>query len=216
MLRRAIARPAPLRCFAPIYLAPPARCPRLLRVVPPRRHLAGRAAEAAGGADNSASLGALLFTPDGQLQVAVQLAAQTLTGRELTVLRIAPTTSLLDALDGDVVGALPSVNIGAAVKAGDELMSLHWEGVLMSDADELYHSRFEAASGTHALRAPVDGIVVAYNDALIARTAAGGAEPLDIRGCGGWLVQLQASDPAELLGLVEVEVPAQAAAVAVA
>lgn len=163
----------------------------------------------ASGAAAERAPGAALFTPDGSVRVHVQLAGQTLTGRELTLLRIAPTTSLLDALDGDVVGALPSVRVGAPVRAGDVLMSLRWEGVHMSNADELYHSVFRAASGAYELRAPVDGTVVAFNDALLAQTAAGGAEPLDISAGGGWLVQLQAEDPSSLLGLVDAEVPAQ-------
>lgn len=162
------------------------------------------------GAPGAASApGAVLYSPDGQLEVRVQLAGQTLSGREVTLLRLAPTASLLDALGGDVHGALPAANVGARVRAGDELVSLRWEGVLMSDADELYHSRFEAASGAFAVRAPVDGTVLAYNDRVLAGTAAsGGAEPLDVR-AGTWLVQLEAADPSALLGLLEAELPAR-------
>jgi hypothetical protein len=135
----------------------------------------------------------------------VTLGGHTLTGRETTVLRIGPSASLIDALDGDLVGALASTPVGTRVKAGDEVFSLCWEGVLMSDADELYHSRFEASSGVCAVRAPVDGRVLAYNDLQTV-----GADSQSDR--ARWLVQIEPDDPSSLLSLLETEVPAEMAA----
>lgn len=162
-------------------------------------------------APSGAELGARLFTADGHLQAWVSLGGHTLSGKETTVVRLAPTRALLDALPGDLTAVLPSKRVGEQVRANDELVSLLWEGVQMSDADELYHSTFAHATGAHSLRAPLAGTILAFND-----LAAFGADAATGAGAGmappaadepPWYVTLQLADPSALLDLVDCEVP---------
>ncbi|KAJ1639859.1 hypothetical protein T492DRAFT_832507 [Pavlovales sp. CCMP2436] len=174
---------------------------RLARTLPCPPLAAGcrRHSSACGRAEElGPRVGACLFTADGQLKVWVRLVGQTVSGKETTLLSLAPTFSLLDALDGEVVGTLPLKRLGERVRKGEPILHLNWEGCRMSAADELYHSIFEASSGSFAVTAPVDGTIVSYNDAVLVPTAAVDDST--------WLVQLEASDSADLLGLLDAEV----------
>jgi hypothetical protein len=45
------------------------------------------------------------------------------------------------------------------VKFGDEILKVHWDGHLITRADELYHTVWETVSDTTSIRAPLDGIL---------------------------------------------------------
>jgi len=48
----------------------------------------------------------------------------------------------------------------ATVKAGEELVTLQWEGYTQTTADELYHTVWESVEGTEAITSPVTGEIV--------------------------------------------------------
>lgn len=173
----------------------------LLRAASSARRLAAASLSTTGG---GAAAARRLFTPDGHCQVDVRLEPHAPPGGgpavERALLTLSPTDALLDALDGEVVGSSAAARVGEAVGAGAGLVELEWEGVRMGAADELYHSKFEQATGRYALRAPVSGSVVAFNDAALGD---GLARPT-------WLVRMVASEPSQLRALLEHPVPAAA------
>lgn len=66
---------------------------------------------------------------------------------------------------GSVVAVTPKALPGTAVQAGDPLLEIEWDGHHITQADELYHTRFETFTSHTTLRAPVGGMVVALQEA---------------------------------------------------
>jgi hypothetical protein len=50
------------------------------------------------------------------------------------------------------------------VKYGDEILKVHWDGHLITRADELYHTVWDTVSDTTSVRAPLDGILCDINE----------------------------------------------------
>ena len=48
----------------------------------------------------------------------------------------------------------------AKIQAGEELVSLQWEGYSRTAADELYHTVWESVEGTEIIRSPVTGRIL--------------------------------------------------------
>lgn len=45
------------------------------------------------------------------------------------------------------------------VQKGDEILRIHWDGHLISHADELYHTVWDTISDSTSIRSPLDGIL---------------------------------------------------------
>ena len=45
------------------------------------------------------------------------------------------------------------------VRAGQDLLQVSWEGHSISEADELYHTRWETISGSTVLKSPITGTI---------------------------------------------------------
>mmetsp|Transcript_10475 Transcript_10475/g.35547 ORF Transcript_10475/g.35547 Transcript_10475/m.35547 type:complete len:185 (+) Transcript_10475:240-794(+) len=144
------------------------------------------------------------LTPDLSLAVRVGLQGYTTWGTgEEAVAEVAPTDDLLLGLEGEV-DALVVASEGTRLVRGDELGTLFWEGLRMSAADELYHSTFQSDRGQRLMNAPVSGVVVARNEALLAR---GTVKPLRGKGCvfDNWLLRVRLFRPEELADLLQTD-----------
>jgi len=59
---------------------------------------------------------------------------------------------------GSVVSVTPGKSpVGRAVASGQELLNIEWEGHRISNADELYHTKWEGISGVKSVIAPCSG-----------------------------------------------------------
>ncbi|QDZ20999.1 hypothetical protein HOP50_04g35240 [Chloropicon primus] len=84
---------------------------------------------------------------------------------------------------------------GAEREKGEVVAEVHWEGVVDSSADEMYHSLFRyEGNGLRKLRAPFACTVLELNSKLAANP--NGPEILDAEReeGGGWIVQLEARE----------------------
>ena len=107
------------------------------------------------------------------------------------------------ALDiGDVVLTRPLVPPNSPVTAGSPIMRVQWEGMTISDGDELYHTKWRNVEGHVDLASPCDATVIEVNSDVQAPLA--GLEDVE----GGWLVELGLAgsfDPEGLLSEEEYE-----------
>ena len=106
--------------------------------------------------------------------------------------RIGLTDRALDDI-GEVEAVQNLVSMGESVDINAEMLKIDWEAMSISDGDELYHTRWANITGSHFLKAPVAGEIVAVNDAALRVGKYGGVIDAD-----AWLVELSLENGADL------------------
>jgi len=89
---------------------------------------------------------------------------------EEVVLRVGLGEEQLDSI-GDVHKADVVSNEGTLSSPGAPLLNLHWEGFLITAADELYHTKWANATGVEKLTLPFAARILQYNREVLEQPA---------------------------------------------
>mmetsp|Transcript_37727 Transcript_37727/g.52391 ORF Transcript_37727/g.52391 Transcript_37727/m.52391 type:complete len:198 (+) Transcript_37727:255-848(+) len=103
------------------------------------------------------------------------------------VVRLGLTPALLDRV-GDVHRVEVLSEVGRLHPKHATLLNLHWEGFMITAADELYHTQWANATGTHQLDLPFAARVLQFNEPVVSSPAKKLSEREE-----SWLVRLQIS-----------------------
>jgi glycine cleavage system H lipoate-binding protein len=87
---------------------------------------------------------------------------------------------------GDLVSVRPLLAAGESVEQQDGLMQIEWAGMMITDGDELYHTKWANVEGETTVRAPCSATVTAICEPL---------DRLENLCAEDWLVELELKEP---------------------